>query len=100
MSRRGMAVNPSQQLPPFAPGDPRTNEPRAGAARRFLTITELAEQTGISVSTLQRLRRKGAIPCFQPGGPRTRVVFPPDAIEQADQLRQNTSNLSTDARED
>jgi excisionase family DNA binding protein len=55
-------------------------------ARGYLGIEELAAYTGLSVSTLRRLWRRGRITGFQPGGPRTRVVFPPDAIEQAVRL--------------
>src|SRR6516225_2482345 len=50
---------------------------------RYLTLAELSAQTTLSESTLKRLCQKGAIPFYQPGGPRTRIVFPPDAIEQA-----------------
>jgi excisionase family DNA binding protein len=50
--------------------------------RRFLSITELAAATGFSVSTLRRLQQKGVLPFYQPGGPRTRLVFPADAIER------------------
>jgi excisionase family DNA binding protein len=49
--------------------------------RRYLTIDELAAQTGFSVSTLRRLWRRGRISGFQPGGRRTRVVFLPNAVE-------------------
>ncbi|MFL5330046.1 MAG: helix-turn-helix domain-containing protein [Gemmataceae bacterium] len=48
----------------------------------YLTIEELAKKTRYSVSTLRRLCRKGLIPFFQPGGPRSRVVFPTDSIER------------------
>jgi excisionase family DNA binding protein len=67
--------------------DPNAGPPRAegegGQARRFLTIEELAAATTLSVSTLRRLHKRGAIAGHQPGGPRHRLVFPPDAIEQA-----------------
>jgi hypothetical protein len=51
--------------------------------RRLLTIVELSAATTLSVSTLRRLYTRGLIVGYQPGGPRTRVVFPPDSIEQA-----------------
>lgn len=53
------------------------------AARRYLTIPELAAATGMSVSTIGRLKKRGLLPFFQPGGPRSRVLFPADAVEQA-----------------
>jgi excisionase family DNA binding protein len=49
----------------------------------YLTIEELSAATTLSVSTLRRLMKKGSIVGHQPGGPRTRIVFRPDAIEQA-----------------
>lgn len=50
--------------------------------RGYLTYEELSQQTGISVSTLRRRVSDGTIPFFQPGGPRTRIVFPLDAVER------------------
>lgn len=50
---------------------------------RYLTIQELSARTTLSVSTLRRLLKKGKLVGHQPGGPRTRIVFRPDAIEQA-----------------
>jgi len=37
----------------------------------------------MSESTLRRLWREGKLGGHQPGGPRHRVVFPPDALERA-----------------
>jgi excisionase family DNA binding protein len=51
-------------------------------ARCYLTIAELAATTGMSVSTLGRLKKRGLLPFFQPGGPRSRVLFPADAVER------------------
>jgi hypothetical protein len=62
-----------------ASGDSRTS----AVARRYLTITELSVSTTLSVGTLRRLYKLGQVVGYQPGGPRTRIVFPPDAIEQA-----------------
>jgi len=56
------------------------------APAKYVTIQELASLTSISVSTLHRLRKKGLIQGVQPGGPRTRLVFRPDAIEAATTL--------------
>ena len=50
---------------------------------RFLTIDELSKATTLSVSTIRRLVKKGAIVSYQLGGPRHRIMFPTDAIEQA-----------------
>ena len=51
--------------------------------RKYVDIGELAARTGMSPSTINRLKKQGKIPFYQPGGKRTRVLFPPDAIEQA-----------------
>ena len=73
-------------VPPAEPEGHPQSGPDAAAKRRYLTVKELAAATGLSVSTLRRLQRKGRLPFFQPGGPGTRIVYPPDAIEQAADL--------------
>ena len=50
--------------------------------RAYMDLYQLAAHTGFSVSTINRLRRKGKIPYHQPGGPGTKIVFPHDAIER------------------
>ena len=50
--------------------------------RKYVTYPELSALSGYSVSTLGRLARKGAIQKIQPGGPRTKVVFRPDVLDQ------------------
>jgi len=54
---------------------------QADQRRTYLDIVELSVATGLSISTINRLKKQGKIPCYQPGGPRTRVLFPADAIE-------------------
>lgn len=49
----------------------------------YLTLTQLVRRTTLSKSTLTRLFRQKKIQGFQLGGPRTRIIFPHDAIEQA-----------------
>lgn len=61
----------------------KTDENSETAARSYLTLDELAAHTGLSPSTLRRLWRRRRIVGYQPGGPGTRVLFPPDAIERA-----------------
>jgi excisionase family DNA binding protein len=62
---------------------------------RYLTIEELAIATTLSVSTLRRLYQKGLIVGYQPGGPRHRILFPSDAVEQL--TRPVTPSLPTPA---
>jgi excisionase family DNA binding protein len=56
---------------------------RSVVARNYLTIEELSLRTTLSVSTLRRLFKRGLIVGYQPGGPRTRILFPNDAVERA-----------------
>lgn len=49
----------------------------------YLTIDELSRRSGLSASTLHRLKNAGKIPFFQPAGKRGRLLFPADAIEQS-----------------
>ncbi len=53
---------------------------------RYLTIEELSAATTFSVSTIRRLVKKRVIVGHQPGGPRHRIVFPPEAIERVVRL--------------
>lgn len=47
----------------------------------YLDVRALSARTGLSVSTIHRLKKEKKIPYFQPGGPRGRILFPEDAIE-------------------
>ena len=50
---------------------------------RYLTKRQLSCRTGLSPATIQRLKDRGQIPCYQPGGKGGRLLFPIDAIEHA-----------------
>jgi hypothetical protein len=52
-------------------------------AKVLLSRHELSLRTGLSESTITRLKQNARIPFFQPGGKGARVLFPPDAIELA-----------------
>ncbi len=78
-----MARNDSPQR--AIPNDTPTNPGESSAsvtAETCLSYAELSQRTGISVPTLRRRVEEGKLPFFQPGGPRTRIVFPPDVVEQ------------------
>jgi excisionase family DNA binding protein len=51
-------------------------------ARACLSYEEVSAQTGLSLSTLRRRVQEGKLPFIQPGGRRTRVVFPADVVER------------------
>lgn len=46
----------------------------------LITIKELSRRTGVSVSTLRRYAKRGAIEALQPGGPGCMLLFRPDAL--------------------
>ena len=50
-------------------------------AKQYLNISELSARSGLSVSTIRRLVDNGKIEVFQPGGPRTKLLFRPGALE-------------------
>jgi excisionase family DNA binding protein len=53
--------------------------------RNYLSAEELSALTGLSLSTIRRLKDAGKIPFFQPAGKCGRLLFPADAMEQAAQ---------------
>lgn len=54
----------------------------------WLSAKELAEQVGVCESTIRRLKRLGQIRYVQPGGPGSRVLFPPNAFDVTEQPSQ------------
>jgi hypothetical protein len=51
--------------------------------KHYLDIDELSALSGLSTSTLRRYVRQGKIAALQPGGPGSRLLFRPDALEAA-----------------
>ena len=51
----------------------------------YLTRRQLAAQTGLSLATIHRLKAEGRIPYHQPAGRNGKVLFPPDALERANE---------------
>ena len=64
----------------------------------YLDISELVDRTGLSRATIWRLKRAGKIPFFQPGGKGSRVKFPENAIELAEQCAAPNSVADDDQR--
>jgi len=54
----------------------------SSVGRRFLSVPEVCAMTGLSASTVRRLIRDRKLDTFQPGGPRSRVLIPRDAIDR------------------
>jgi excisionase family DNA binding protein len=49
----------------------------------YLSPAEFADLCGLSVETVRRRLRDGGLPRVQPGGPRTRLLIPADALDRA-----------------
>jgi hypothetical protein len=75
-------MGPRQTTPPVQGKNASDAGNPTAISRPYLTVEELSALTTLSVSTLRRLYKRGLIVGFQPGGPRTRIVFPSDALEQ------------------
>jgi hypothetical protein len=45
-----------------------------------LSPQEFSEQSGLSIASVRRYLRDGKLPFAQPGGPRGRILIPPDAL--------------------
>lgn len=64
---------------------------------KYLTIQQLSELTGYSVTQLRRLVRSGVLPHLQPAGKGGKLLFSPDALEraaEAQRLGGSTDRLS------
>ena len=61
------------------------------AKPHLLTLREFSQRSQLSSATIHRLKRLGKIPFFQPSGPRGKLLFPADAVEQAAKAAFNDS---------
>lgn len=64
-------------------GDGAVSDAKMERHTQYVSIAELARISGMSLSTLHRLKRTGRIPYFQPGGKGARILFPRDALERS-----------------
>ena len=62
-----------------------------GDNSQLLTLKEFSDLSKLSPATIHRLKRLGKIPFFQPSGPRGKLFFPADAVEQAANAASNDS---------
>ena len=69
-------------------------------SRTYLDVVKLSIVTGLSQSTIHRLKRAGEIPFFQPAGKGGRLLFPLDAIERtgASHSSEPTTPIVNDAK--
>lgn len=61
------------------------------ASPKLLTLKEFSDFSKLSPATIHRLKRQGKILFFQPSGPRGKLLFPADAVEQAAKAASNDS---------
>jgi predicted DNA-binding transcriptional regulator AlpA len=54
----------------------------SASRRPYLKLAELIAISGLSDATIRRRIKDGSLPYFQPGGPKTVLLFPPDALER------------------
>jgi hypothetical protein len=48
----------------------------------YVDLKELSRRSPLSISTLRRYVAEGKIEAFQPGGPGSKLLFRPDALER------------------
>ncbi|HEX8524198.1 MAG TPA: helix-turn-helix domain-containing protein [Tepidisphaeraceae bacterium] len=70
-----------KQPAPKATKTPSSTSTASTGGRKYYTLEELAAVSGIAQITIRRWWEAGKIPGFQPGGPKTRILFPVDALE-------------------
>lgn len=58
------------------------SEQQPTSGLKYLTIKELSEDSGFSVTQIRRLVAAEKIAFFQPGGKGDKLLFPPDALER------------------
>ena len=68
-------------------------------ARRYLSVQEFKQVSGLSLATIRRYLKSGKLPFRQLSGPRSRVLIPMDALDILCQSTQPpiTLPLPTDA---
>jgi hypothetical protein len=71
----------------------------ADGAKKYLDINQFSRQTGLSVSTVRRLKNEGKIPFFQPSGKCGKLLFPADALERAAQAAVPLSTKTASAEQ-
>ena len=51
--------------------------------RRYLSPQEFSQLSGLSLASVYRYLKNGQLPCWQPRGPRGRILIPADALLKA-----------------
>ena len=52
----------------------------------YISIDQLSDVSGLSVTTLRRRTKDGSLPAIQPGGPRTRLLLRRDVLDTLGQV--------------
>lgn len=67
------------------------------SSAKFLTIRQFSLASPLSEATIRRRIRDGSLPFVQPGGKRTKILIPADALVLSEQAKQEF--LVHDARD-
>jgi len=59
------------------------NDPPEKQPRRYLSPQEFSQLSGLSLASVYRYLKSGQLPCWQPRGPRGRILIPADALVKA-----------------
>jgi len=59
----------------------KTDESAGKGTRRYLSPLEFCQLSGLSLATVHRYVKDGKLPFCQPGGHRTRILIPADALD-------------------
>jgi hypothetical protein len=59
------------------------NDPSEKQPRRYLSPQDFSQLSGLSLASVYRYLKSGQLPCWQPRGPRGRILIPADALVMA-----------------
>ncbi len=65
--------------------------------RLYVSPLEYVQLSGLSLSTVHRYLKSGRIPFEQPGGPRSRILIPVNALQQRPSSHDSAEEPSADA---
>lgn len=72
--------------------------PSVASQRDYLSPAQFSERTGLSPATVRRYIAAGRIPIFQPGGFRSRVLIPHEALEVPPVTLESSNSVGSDPR--
>jgi hypothetical protein len=67
---------------------------REESSRRLLSPQQFSQLTGLSLATVHRYLKSGKLSYLQPGGPRSRILIPSDALGPPSQVTSTQSQAT------